>query len=214
MPKYLPESTLLSSYNAEPKSIVAVSDTFYVAVDAIDKMEGTYAKLAIHTYSFFLDDTLVFSFTPDKIPFDKGKYINSIVEYSEKQKYGISMVKSYVEPGNGLRQNIASRGDGIFIVTGDTVHTVRIVAGDISGNITEWSFKVKATVKPPVSDLTQLSDKQQIMPWYLPNRFQMGDILLTLPTGSLYRSIIFSADTIPAAGGKVWSLGNPEVPTS
>lgn len=210
----VPETYLISSFDSSPKNTVAVTDTFYIAVDAADKMEGTASSLAVTKYSYYLDNKLVYSFNPDRIPFDKGRYINSVVEYSEKQKSGRSLVKSFVEPGNGLRDKITSVNRGLFIVKDDSTHTLSVEVSDIFGNMTRWSFRV---VKDPglTSPLfVKKSENQQLMAWYLPNKYEKDGVSLSLPPGSLYRSILFEAATEKrdSRNQLIWSIGNPGIP--
>ncbi|MDD2424926.1 MAG: M23 family metallopeptidase [Bacteroidales bacterium] len=219
----LPETTLISSCETLPENVVSVPDTFYIAVDAVDKMEGNVARLAVGNYSYYLNNKLVYSFIPDRIPFDKGKYINSVVEYSEKHRYGRSMVKSFVEPGNGLKEKINYSDQGLFILAKDTVYNLKIEISDISGNITRWNFKVakqltgnQELIQPEANrqDICQMKGESQVMAWYLRNKYEDEGVSLTLPPGSLYRTILFTASSekIDGKDELIWNLGSPEIP--
>ena len=164
-PLTLPQTRLLASYTQPFQDPITVSDTFYVAVAAIDRQNNTTARLAVSHYKYYLNDRLIFSFVPDRIPFDQGRYINSVVEYSEKQLKGVSMIKSFTEPGGGLRQNIESEGYGLFILHDDTIHTVKIELLDEHNNKTVRLFKVKRGAVAPeslISDTNALDRKSVV----------------------------------------------------
>ena len=213
-PLTLPQTRLLASFTEPFLTQITVSDTFYVAVAAIDKQNNTTARLAVSHYNYYLNDSLIFSFVPDRIPFDQGRYINSVVEYSEKQLKGVNMIKSFTEPGGGLRQNIESVGYGLFILTDDNLHTVKIELLDEHKNKTTRSFKVKRGAVAPaslISDTVALK-RGTVMPWFLPNRFESDGIRLMLPPGALYSSILFEAEPLTFNGAPAWRVHRNTTP--
>ncbi len=213
-PYSIPESRLLKSLSEAILEIIPVSDTFYAAVWGYDRQNNTNGKLAVSSYRFFLDEELIFSFTPERIPFDKGRYINSILEYSEKYNNDISMVKSRVEPGGDLKPNIKSYSDGLFIIKDDEIHQVKIQLTDEHGNTSQRVLKVKRDSSLnhfSVHDSVKLKNGV-VMPWFLPNRYEAEGVRITLPPGSLYSSILFEADTIYYKGEQGWRLHNSQTP--
>ena len=213
-PLTLPQTKLLASFTEPFQNPVTVSDTFYVAVAAIDRQNNTTARLAVSRYNYYLNDSLIFSFIPDRIPFDQGRYINSVVEYSEKQLKGVSMIKSFTEPGGGLRQNIESVGYGLFILSDDNIYTVKIELLDEHNNKTTRSFKVKRGASAPlsiISDTTALKSSI-VMPWFLPNRFESDGIRFMLPPGALYSSILFESEPLIFNGTPAWRVHKNTTP--
>lgn len=215
--KSLPVRSFIKSFTPAEKivSAIEVSDTFYLAVGAIDRMNGSGAKFAVHAYRYYLDNEQIFSFNTSGISFEKGRYINSILEYPQKENFGRSMVKSWVEPGSALRGNITSKNDGLFVLLDDIEHTVRVELEDNSGNKTTKSFRVKrnSRLKPALPDSAALA-KGMIMPWYIPNVWERGSVKIELPVGSLYSSVLFVSDSVEqsAGGFPVWNLHNSSTP--
>lgn len=213
----LPLITLLKSYTEPSANITRLTDTFYVAVAAIDRMNNTNSRLAVANYSFYLDNEKIFTFSPSSIPFDKGGYINSIVEYSEKRQYDRSMVKSWVEPGNALITHIKAKNDGLFILTDNNEHTVMVEVLDNKGNRSTRTYKINrgagAELQSPTAKQDSLKlDKGKIMPWFITNNFEMGNMKLTLPIGSLYSTILFTADSSAYNGTTLWRLHDENTP--
>ncbi len=213
-PVYLPERSLIRSFSGQTNEVISVTDTFYVAAAGYDRQNNTSAKLAVKEYNYYLNQQLIFSFTPDKIPFGHGRYINSIVEYSVKQDIGLSMVKSWVEPGGALRDNIIAESDGLFILDNDQVHTVKIEMKDEHGNVSTRSFKVRrgAAYRDSALQDSIKRERLQIMPWYIPNRFEGEGMRFMLGPGSLYSTILFDTDTLTINGTKAWRVHNNRTP--
>jgi murein DD-endopeptidase MepM/ murein hydrolase activator NlpD len=210
----LPQREILYSLSESVQNVLSVTDTFYVAVLGVDKQNNTVARLAVAKYCYSLDGEKIFSFVPDNIPFDQGRYINSVVEYTEKQENGQSMIKSWVEPGGGIKSNIDAINDGLFILNDDQIHTLKIELSDEHGNVSQRSFKIKrgASYKPGILSDTILVKSGVVMPWFLPNRFERDDIRVTIPPGSLYSSIFFQADSSTYNGFKVWRVHTNKTP--
>jgi Membrane proteins related to metalloendopeptidases len=235
----IPVRSRIASYTREETKVVDVSDTFYIAVAAVDLQNGTTGKLAVFRYRYFLDDDLIFSFSPDRIPSGMGLYINSVVEYSEKQRSGRNfMIKSWVEPGCGIKANIEAKNNGLFVLNDDNNHKVRIELWDEYGNMTERSFSVKRRHKveqsvefvgnPEVVDtlngeitdslnsetLKDLveSSKNYVMPWFLNNKITEADFRYSLSLRSLYSSVLMNLkrDTIGDYAG--WRLHDNNTP--
>lgn len=214
----IPQSKLLRGLTAPVQEVISVPDTFYVAVAGHDRQNNTSAKLAVSKYSFYLDNNLLYSFIPDNIPFDKGRYINSLVEYPEKEENGLSMIKSRVEPGGDLKSNIESIQDGLFILKDSEIHHVKVKLEDEHGNSSDRTIKVRRDTSLNMNiEADSLRFRNGIiMPWFLPNRFESDGIRFMLPPGALYSSILFNADTIkianPAITGKVWRVHSSRTP--
>jgi len=176
-------------------------------------MNGSGARFAVAKFSYFMDNEEIFRFTAEAIPFDKGRYINSILEYQQKSLFNRPMVKSWVEPGTGLKSLISSKNEGLFILKDNDVHIVRIELSDHSGNKSTKSFKVKRDIslKPSAPDSTSIK-KGRLMPWYLPNTYESGNLRIDIPVGALCSNILFTADSIKSNGSIIWRIHNNSVP--
>lgn len=193
---------LIRSFKGGYSHVFEVSDTFYVAVAGIDKQNNTYSKLAVYRYNYYLDNQLVFSFTPEGVPFNKGRYINSVVEFPEKQSSNLSLIKSWVEPGCGITSNIKAINNGLFILEDNLIHEVKIELIDEHLNSSTRLYKVRRAKSKQViiagaqNSEDSLRDKGVVMPWFLPNRYENEFLRILLPPGALYSSINFNCDTV------------------
>lgn len=186
----------------------------YVAIDAIDKMAGTNAKLAVNEYKVYLDTTLIYDLTIGEVPFEQGRYINSLIEYSQKDGNGKSMIKSYVEPGNGLQYRIKAKNDGLIVLPDTLPHKVKIEVLDYKQNKTTKSFTVKRVDSLFV---TSMGEKPEgvYMAWPLANIYEKDGFRITIPPASLYRSIYFSLDSAEkriTPYAPVWNVHTGDVP--
>ena len=193
---------------------IKVPENFYVVVDAIDKMEGTNAKLAVNEYKVYLDTTLVYDLVIGEVPFGEGKYINSLIEYSLKSRRGKSFIKSYVEPGNMLSYKIRSENDGILSLKDTLPHKVKVEVIDYKGNRAVKSWQVQRC-DSLFAERYNIAPEGAHMAWYLANIYESDGFKIKIPSASLYRSIYFTADTAEkrvTPFSPVWNIHTPETP--
>jgi len=214
--KTVAQRELIRSFTGAFSPVFEVSDTFYVAVAGIDKQNNTYSKLAVYRYNYYLDNELIFSFTPEKIPFDKELYINSVVEYREKKKSNLSLIKSWIEPGCGITSNITAVNNGLFVLLDNAVHEVKIELIDEHKNKSVRVYKVRRAL--PSKEMAQANSEMVsaqngiIMPWFLPNRYENENMRILLPPGALYSSILFKCDTVYHDGSLYVIVSDPGIP--
>lgn len=205
------------------RSPAAVRDTVllprrsYVAIDATDRQEGTGAKLAVEEYRVTLDGETVFAFKVGDMPFDKGRYIKSLIQYDESYRGGRDLVKSKVDPNNLLSDRIECRNDGLILLEDDAVHTLRVEATDEHGNRASVRYKVRRDegFAPPERD-SSLTCVPWL--WYTQNMVTDSTMSYYLPAGALYDNINFTYKKVagpdPARGivSDVWQIGSPSIP--
>lgn len=199
---------------SDQNSVIKVPMFFYVAVDAIDKMEGTNAKLAVNRYKVYLDTTLVYDLSIGEVPFEQGRYINSLIEYSQRKTRGRSMIKSYVEPGNMLSHKIKAENNGIMFLPDTLPHKVKIEVFDYKNNRAAKTYTV---MRVDSLYAKQLYSRPQgsYMAWYLANIYEKDGFKITLPPASLYSSIYFRLDTAAVRVtpfAPVWKIHDSNVP--
>lgn len=202
----------------------AVRDTLrlpscsYVAVDATDRQEGTPAKLAVEEYRVSLDDTLLFAFKVGDVATADGRYIKSLIQYSESRGGGRDLVKSQVDPNNLLAEKIRSRNDGLIVLRDDAVHVLTLEAYDEHGNRAALRYKVRRDTirfRPPARDTSRTYAPWL---WYVQNCLIDGTMSFYLPAGSLYRNVNFPYRKVggpdPARGilSDIWEIGSPDIP--
>ena len=147
------------------KGTVPVSDKFYVAVDAVDYMEGTTGRLAVERYRVYLDSEKVFDFKVGNVPYSEGRYFACLVQQGES---GRDLLKSWCVPNNGLLYKIDAVNDGIISLEDDDTHTLKIVVADCFGNSASCSFSVKRDPRIKVFDPADTLGKFAAL-WYVPS---------------------------------------------
>ena len=186
-----------SYYLGNPKQgVTPLPEHSYVCIDAVDKQEGTNAKLAVSEYKVWLDTTLVYHFTLGEVPSAWGRDINSLIEFKQKVVRGRTYVKSYVEPGNLLKDRIKSSNSGVISLKDTLKHKVRIEVRDIGNNRAIRSYTVKRVDSLFTGKLADSVTRKDFAAWFLPNFHIADGLKLYMPKGTLYNSIYLNVDTL------------------
>lgn len=198
----------------DANAAIKVPQYFYVAIDAVDKMEGTHAKLAVNEYKVYLDSDLVFHLTIGEVPFEGSKYINSLIEYSRRHNERKSAIKTYVEPGNLLSSKIERKNDGIIFLPDTLPHKVTIELLDYKRNKFVKSYNVRRDDSLYI-DKIKARPQGTHMAWYMANVYERDGFRISIPPASLYRNIYFNLDSAESRitpFAPVWRVHTGEVP--
>lgn len=195
------------------EGVIRLPELSYVAIDAIDKQEGTAAKLAVNEYKVYLDTTLIYALSIGEVPFEWGRYINSLMDY-DRRMAGKYMIKSYVEPGNLLKERITCKNQGFIILKDSLKHKVRVEVLDYLKNKTVRNYTVIRDDKMS-RVMPEDTVKANFMAWYLPGLYSTNGLNVHIPQASLYSSIYFQVDTAQTRitpYAPVWKIHKPTVP--
>jgi Membrane proteins related to metalloendopeptidases len=210
-------SRLLRSANiSRPTERNMVSDTFYVAIGAYDKMDNSNGLLALARYEVYLDGEKQFTYTKSECAPARSRYVNSVIQYSQFYDYRRGLLKTYVEPGNLLRHHFEAPTGGLFALQDSLDHTLRIVLTDDYGNQSEHHFVVaKRTKAKPVRDSLQ----GKTLLWALPNYVETPGCELFLPMGALAKNVDFVLTQAASIGKRdsllfapIWQVHDPLEP--
>ena len=204
-----------SYYVGNPKEgVTPLPEHSYICIDAVDRQEGTNAKLAVSEYKVWLDTTLVYHFTLGEVPSAWGRDINSLIEFKQKVVRGRTYVKSYVEPGNLLQDRIKSSNSGIITLQDTLKHKVRIEVRDIENNRATKSYIVKRVDSLFAGKIADTLARKDIALWFLPNFHFADGMKLYIPKGTLYNSVYLNVDTLQSrvtSFAPVWNIATDRI---
>ncbi len=233
----VPVSKPVKMVTLPAQGVIMLPQRSYVAIDAIDRMEGTSAKLAVEEYNVYLDNDRIFSLNIGEVPPDKNRYINSLIYFPYKSKGGDPLIKSLVEPGNALKNRIIAKYSGLIVLNDTNVHQVKVEVLDYKKNITSRIFNVQRCagdveyeVIPDDMENTQNTlgrgemnnsmssecepGREMYMEWFLANIYNTKGLEISIPPASFYSPVLFKADTAAFrinSYAPVWDIGDRAV---
>ena len=203
-----------SYYIGMPKNgAIALPQHSYICIDAVDKQEGTNAKLAVNEYKVFLDGELLYHYTVGEVPISWGRDINSVIEFKQKVVRGRTYIKSYVEPGSLLQDRIKHTNSGIISLQDTLKHKVKVVVKDIANNSATRTYTVKR-VDSLYTNAVADTIGGTFNAWFLPGFHIKEGFNMYVPRGALYSSTYINTDTLPTRVtpyAPVWSAGSNRI---
>jgi hypothetical protein len=170
-----------NSNNYSYSETVDLSGIGAFGVEVYDYLNGSNNRCGVYNLDFFLDDTLVFSFTVEGISFGETRYIKSHLDYAEKKLNKRNVHKLFREPNNKLSIYNEIKNHGLINISDSLIHQAKIIASDVYGNTSTLSFS-----------LTGHS-------YSTPRKADTGVVFISFDKEAFYKNEVF-AITIPANG--------------
>jgi hypothetical protein len=128
----------------------------------------------------------------DSFSFNESRYINSHIDYETFLKENIYIERTYLLPNDRLSvyHNVISKG--IFNFADGRKHHIEIIVADICNNKSSLSFYVNSA--PPTNHETRVETDENnavLMPYNRNNKFITKNVVVNIPSGSLYDTLYF-----------------------
>lgn len=198
------------------QSVISVPAKSYIAIDAIDRVDGSNGRLGVEKYRVLLDGRPLYELNIGDVPSSIDRYIRGAVAAGES---GMDFIKTQVDPGNLFAMHkIEAANGGIIELDDYQRHTVAVEVSDIFGN------KARAVMylcrDDSVKAASEPDERMSAIPmlWYAPNVLSIGELSVAMPLGALYNNVDFrygklsEPDTAAGIYSPVWQLGDERLP--
>jgi hypothetical protein len=178
-------------YNIKDGQLIRATGNIGFGIEAYDYLNGTATRCGIYIIELYVDSAMVFSWRMDEFSFSESRYINSFIDYEEKQKSGRNIQKAFIEPNNKLSVYGQSVNNGFVEFFDENSHLISFVIKDTYLNTSRIDFTV---ISQPVNNVNNRDIKNdfiQNMPCAVLNSFERDDIRLVIPQGALYTDLKF-----------------------
>jgi hypothetical protein len=202
-----------SSYTPRKDTIEMNTYDVGIAMKAYDQMTGVSNLNGIYALEMYVDDSLHFSFTMDKISFDQTRYINAHMDYIERETKKSYFNRCFKLPGNELSIYENENWDGVIKINEDKAKKIHYVVTDLHQNKSESTFWVK---KSNSAEDFDGKPYQYLLYYNQDNEISRKDINFFMPKGALYRDLEFqfltSEESSHNIHSHVYHLHDPMTP--
>lgn len=174
-----------------PKLIKIKGETG-IAINADDYMNYVKNTQGIRSVKMFIDDTLYFSYELDKISFYETRYINSFIDYAERQQTKKNFQKLWKEPGNKLGIYNVAENSGVISFSDNKIHKIKIRLTDCYNNSTFLFLRIQGTKADKINDI-----KKETLKYNEDNYIVKPKFRASIKKGTLYTNIIPEYKTFP-----------------
>ncbi|MCL2501930.1 MAG: M23 family metallopeptidase [Bacteroidales bacterium] len=213
----VPRTKLLRAVDLRASSaLIPVSDTFYVAMGAYDRKEGSNSFLSLSKYEVYINEEKVYTYKKQGVAAGQGRYLHAFLQYDLRVRHNQSLLKTWVEPGNILQHKVESSSKGLFVLPDTLEHQLKIVLTDDYGNTSTYRYRI---AKRAAAQVAPQPLKGRPLIWALDHYYESDSLDIYLPMGALCKNTDFYvAQTKPPQAlasrfyAPLWSVGNPEDP--
>ncbi|KPK84975.1 MAG: hypothetical protein AMS27_08630 [Bacteroides sp. SM23_62_1] len=198
--QFFPVKEVNGSYHLINNQNIILTGKIGFGIEAYDLMEGSPNRCGLYSIELLIDSIKHFSMRMDKFSFNDSRYINSFIDYEEKQKNNKNIHKTFIDQNNLLNVYNETKNSGIAEFLDDDMHSITFILKDAYLNATQLNFHVTSQSINQVSNPVKNNDYLQLMYWNTINTFERDDIRLVIPQRALYKDIQFtySKSGIPA----------------
>ncbi|MBN2758330.1 MAG: M23 family metallopeptidase, partial [Bacteroidales bacterium] len=169
-------------------NIIKVFGKIGFGIEAFDFINGRNSATGLYNIDLFVDDSLIFSYTLNKISFFENRYLNIFIDYSERKGTGKKISKCFIEPNNNLSIYEKNKNNGIYDFSDLKTHSVKILAKDVSGNNSSINFNVESDSSFKIKDKKNYHNLKKI--YFSKKNFYFTDkIKIIFHLNTLYSDI-------------------------
>jgi murein DD-endopeptidase MepM/ murein hydrolase activator NlpD len=188
----IPVKEVNGSYQLTSDQMIKLNGRIGFGIEAYDYLNGSRNRCGLYSTELFVDSIKYFSMKMNKFSFNDSRYVNSMIDYEEKQKNNKNIQKAFIDPNNQLSIYNASVNSGVAEFYDDDIHTITFILKDVYLNSAQLVFQVQGQSQNLVSNRKVNDDFLQLMSWETINIFERDDIRLIIPEKALYKNLKFT----------------------
>lgn len=198
-----------------PAQPITVSGDIGFGIEAFDYANVRAAgKLGVYSVKLLVDTTQIYFHELNEIGFDKTRYINALVDYSENKKSGKLIQQCFRGENNMLSIYQCVVNDGLYRFDDDKTHEITFIVKDFFGNTSKLSFNVKSQKPKPYLDMQKKSP--EVWDCSQMNTYENENAKVEIAPCVLYENLNFKCTTshevIPGAYAPVTTVCNSDIP--
>ncbi len=196
----------LNTFSLKNRSIKIPAWRVGISVKFYDQINRSSNRLGIRELQMYVDDSLYFKSTFDRISFDETRFINASIDYKTKSQKKQSFFRCFKLPGNHISIYDSLMTNGVFPIYGSKSRRIRIEASDYSGNKTTKEFDIRRDVSGEYSSSVMTSNQIQ---YNLPSSFTINNVSVVIPENALYQNTNISHNSMKP---DEWHIGDRSIP--
>mgnify|MGYP001184396330 CR=1 FL=1 len=170
-----------------------------VGIYTHDLLNGANNKNGVYSVNLNIDGNQIYFHEMDEFGFHETRYINSHIDYAEKQLSRKRIHSCYLELNNPLSiyENVENNG----VIEVDSIHQGKFTVKDVYGNTSELHFILEATEYLPITNPKTSTPIVATFPYQEANIYKNEGIEIHIPKKALYDTLKFqysiSSETSP-----------------
>lgn len=194
------------SYALKHTDTITVNGDIGFAIECYDSESGSTNQNGVFSVELQSGGKRIYYHEMETFTFENSRYVNTHIDFPEKQKHNNKLQKSFLSKNNNLGIYKDVVNNGIIHFDDDIVHWIRYIVKDYAGNTAELMLRVKSTSKainiPQPKPGKKATDVQPIvLDCFKDNEYKKEDITLSIPAYTLYEDAVLNHYRSPKKAG-------------
>ncbi len=174
---------------------ISIHGSASIGIYTHDLLNGANNKNGVYSIELLIDSQQVYYHQMDEFGFHETHYINSHIDYAEKQQSKKRLHSCYLEANNQLTiyEHVENKG----IITPEGTHRAKFIVKDVYGNTSVLNFTLTNTSYIPPSNDVVSPPISSIFSYQKAHIFKGEGLELHIPKNALYDSLYFQYTVSP-----------------
>lgn len=182
-------------YSLAGESQIALSYSAAFGIEAIDRLDGASNRNGVYALSLKAGEEELYQWEAGSFAFAETRYLNSHIDYPQKDCCQRFVHRLYLEPNNELSMYGATAPMHLLELKEDTVVPMQLVVSDYAGNESVLDFSV---YKVPASGQAMFEEPElPLFRYDQANSFTNSVVQINMKPHSLYRNLFFEHFELP-----------------
>jgi hypothetical protein len=190
------------NYALKNTDTITVNGDIGFGIECYDTETGSSNQNGVYSIEVQSGGKRIYYHVLEKFTFENSRYVNTHIDFSEKQKHNDKIQRCFLSKNNqlGIYKDVVN--NGIINFNDDIVHWIRYIVSDYAGNTIELVMRVKSTSKGKAPKTIVATDvKPLVFDCLQDNQFKKEDIELAVPAYALYDDLKFNYYRSPRKSG-------------
>jgi murein DD-endopeptidase MepM/ murein hydrolase activator NlpD len=187
-------------------------------LEAYDYITDTIRKLSFYSVKMYVDSLLWFNTTFDEMSFDQVGYVNSCIDYQQKNLENKNIYRQFLWSNQEMLAYKITDNKTYLNISDTLAHSIDFFVNDKTGNTSSLHLCVKVNNDSSLFDTYKIQKNTgDIFNWREKNSFSNEDIKLDFPENCFLADLCFeySIDNSYSSKkifSKIFKIGNPDIP--
>ncbi len=199
-------------YQVRNNEVIKLYGESGFGISTFDQQVSGGNKNGVYSIELKMDEKVIYRSVLEGFYFEDSRAVNAHIDYTALLTSGLTIQKSFVEPGDPLTIYKELNNRGVINLSDEDLHTFTYRVKDVAGNTSELVFRAQASgstqTSPSLEKLQKFSfDKE--------NNFKTEDLKLQILPGVLYSDIDFKYTKGPRparAYSNIHTIHTPLIP--
>lgn len=187
----IPAKLVENTYKIVGFNKLELSGNIGFGIETYDYINNSRNKCGVNTIELAINKKTIFEYQINEFDFSETRYINSHIDYAEKEISNRKIQKTYIEPNNNLSTYRNIINNGIFNFENNKNYEIEISVYDSYKNKSTLQFAAIGVTSNSISKDTILFDSTKTISWDKDYTFKNDEIQIHISKYSLYNDLEF-----------------------